>query len=90
MAASVNRMRLGLRPVELVALAVFACALLPGLALTALSPAAWPIPAVALVGLVVMVLTGLRRARTVADAVSAEAAAGTAQLEEWLRQRDLT
>jgi len=76
--------------VELVALAVFACALLPGLALTVLSPAAWPIPAVALVGLAVMVLTGLRRARTTADAVSAEASQGTTQLEEWLRQRDHT
>lgn len=90
LAASASRVRLALRPVELLALAVFAFALLSGLALTVLSPAAWPIPAVALVGLAVMVLTGVRRARTTADAVSAEASQGTAQLEEWLHQRDHT
>lgn len=90
LAGSASRVRLALRPVELLALVVFAFALPSGLALTALSPAAWPIPAVALVGLAVMVLTGVRRARTMADAVAAEASAGTAQLEEWLRQRDLT
>lgn len=79
-----------LRPLEVVALVGFASALLPGLALVVLSPAAWPIPLAALVGLVVTVLAVRRRDRPdrpERDDVSAEAATGTAELEEWLREQ---
>lgn len=90
MGVAARRVKSGLRPVQLVALGVFALALLPGVALTLLSPAAWPIPVAALVGVVVMVLTGARRARSEDDEVSVEAASGTEQLEDWLRQRHRT
>jgi hypothetical protein len=79
---------------ELVGLAVFALTLLPGLALTALSPQAWPIPAVALVGLLTVGLAGGRRpstsSRDASRRVAAEASTGIAELESWLAQRHHT
>jgi hypothetical protein len=81
-------------PMELVALAVFAFTLLPGLALTVLSLSAWPIPVVALVGLLTVGLAGGRRPSTSSRdgdrRVAAEASTGIAELESWLAQRHRT
>jgi membrane protein implicated in regulation of membrane protease activity len=88
------RSRREYRPAELVALGGFAFALLPGLALTVLSPGAWPIPVVALVGLLTVLLAGGRRlassGREQDRRVTAEASSGIAQLESWLAQRHHT
>lgn len=82
-----------LRPHVLVALGVLVAALLPGLALTAISPSAWPIPASAAVGVLVL-LAKAALAPSVrgneADAVATEAAAGITQIEAWLSERHHT
>lgn len=82
------------RPVELLGLAVFAFALLPGLALTALSPNAWPIPVLALVGLLTVWVAGGRRpdagGRDRDRLVKEEASSGIARLESWLAERHHT
>lgn len=82
-----------LSPAELVGLGVVLAVLLPGLALTAISPSAWPVPAVAAVAALLLlvkvaVAPGRRRERD--DAVAAEAATGLSQIETWLSQRNHT
>lgn len=82
-----------LRPHELVGLGVLVCVLLPGLALTAISASAWPIPAIAAVGMFLLLakaaLAPVSR-RDERDAVAAEAASGVTQIETWLSQRHHT
>lgn len=80
-------------PMQLAGLGVFALALLPGLALTALSPNAWPIPVVALVGFLTIWVAGGRQGpgeRHVDRRVEAEASSGIAQMERWLAERHHT
>lgn len=82
-----------LRPHELVGLGVLVAILLPGLALTAISPSAWPIPAVAAVGvLLLLAKSAVTPAGHVSDRdpVGAEATTGVAQIEAWLSQRHHT
>ena len=82
-----------LRPHGLVALGVLVAALLPGLALTVISSSAWPIPASAAVGVLVLLtkaaLTPGGRGNE-PDAVATEAAAGITQIEAWLSERHHT
>lgn len=82
-----------LRPHELVALGVLTAVLLPGLALTAISTSAWPIPAVAAVGLLLLLAKAMLTPESRGDdgdEVAAEAAAGVMQIETWLSQRHHT
>ena len=82
-----------LRTHELVGVGVLAAVLLPGLALTAISPGAWPIPAVAAVGVLLLLVKAALRPASRADerdAVAQEAASGVTQIEAWLSQRHHT
>lgn len=80
-----------LGPLERVAAAVVAGLLAAGLALTLMSPSAWPVPAVVVPALLALWVRGTRQAATVhADdcRVAAEAAVGIAQVEAWLAQQN--
>lgn len=82
------------RPHDLVGLGVLAAVLLPGLALTAISPSAWPIPAIAAVGVLLLLvkatLAPAGRGDDDRDVVAVEAATGVDQIEAWLSQRHHT
>lgn len=82
-----------LGPHELVGLGVLISVLLPGLALTAISPTAWPIPAIAAVGVLLLLvraaLAPSSRGES-SDPVAAEAATGVTEIESWLSQRHHT
>ena len=81
------------RPHDLVVLGVLVAILLPGLALTAISPSAWPIPAVAAVGVLLLLVKATvapARHGSERDPVAAEAANGVTQIEAWLSQRHHT
>ena len=75
-----------LGPWGLLILLVSVSALVPGLALAAVSPGAWPLP---LMGLVGVMLVLRRAARPGGEStVSSEAARGIAEIEGWLAERD--
>ena len=94
MADEVRRARSGLRThvlsrVQLVVALVLTGLLAAGLALTLMSPLAWLMPVVALVGLPVLGMSGLRQARARRQddcRVAEEAARGIAQVEDWLAE----
>ena len=77
---------------ELVLLLVCASLVPSGVALTVLSPPAWPIPVLALLGALGLLVRGLlARPAPQPDApspVTPEVEAGIAEIEQWLAQRN--